>query len=105
MTGLREGWDSIPPCEAVQGAYLLRKTRVFTCCYIGGGLVRGAGGYGERVARQAEGIEVPPSRIPVDSGNQGEHGKAQRGPGLMKPTSGRGVAARSLGLTKFTWML
>ncbi len=25
--------------------------------------------------------------------------------GLTKPTSGRGVAARSLGLTKFTWML
>ena len=29
----------------------------------------GAGDYGERVAQQAEGIEVPPWGVPVDSGN------------------------------------
>ncbi len=33
-----------------------------------GGLVRVAGGYGERAAQQAEGIDVPPSRTRVDSG-------------------------------------
>ncbi len=66
---------------------------------------RGAGISGERAAQQAEGIEVPPSRTPVDSGNQGEHGKAQRRPGGINLTSGRGVGARSFGFTKLIWML
>ncbi len=52
----------------------------------------GAGISGERAAQQAEGIEV-------------KRGRGQPELESLELTSGRGVASRSLGLTKLIWML